>query len=85
LPDQEGDLTSDGNIQLVGLEWPTCKERMKVIARVTEPKSVARCLVGIGEFAEVPGRSSGRRPRVAVRVLLETLEPLQVEMLQRHR
>ncbi len=44
------------------LECPTCKGRMKLVAMVTEPKSIARYLAGIGELAEVPGQSPSRGP-----------------------
>jgi hypothetical protein len=35
---------------------------MKLIAMVTEPKSVARYLASIGELTDVPGRSPSRGP-----------------------
>jgi hypothetical protein len=35
---------------------------MKLVALVTDPKSVTRSLAGIGERAEVPGRSPSRGP-----------------------
>jgi hypothetical protein len=35
---------------------------MKLVSMVTDAKSVARDPVGIGEFAEVPGRSPSRGP-----------------------
>ena len=41
------------------LECPACKGRMKLVAMVTAPKSVARYLAAL---AEVPGRSPSRRP-----------------------
>ena len=44
------------------LECPKCKGRMKLVAMVTKPKSVARYLASIGELADVPGRSPGRGP-----------------------
>ena len=44
------------------LQCPKCKGRMKLIAMVTEPKSVARYLAGIGELTNVPGRSPSRGP-----------------------
>jgi hypothetical protein len=44
------------------LECPKCKGRMRLIAMVTEPKSVARYLAGVGEPSEVPGRSPSRGP-----------------------
>jgi hypothetical protein len=33
---------------------------MKLIAMVTDPNSVTRCLASISEFAEVPDRSPSR-------------------------
>jgi hypothetical protein len=39
-----------------------CKGRLKSIAMVTEPKSIARYLAGIGELTDVPGRSPSRGP-----------------------
>jgi hypothetical protein len=44
------------------LACPTCHGRMKLVAMVTDPKSVTRYLAGIGELAEVPGRSPSRGP-----------------------
>jgi hypothetical protein len=44
------------------LECPTCHGRMKLIAMVTDPKSVARYLAKIGERTDVPGRSPSRGP-----------------------
>jgi len=41
---------------------PNCKGRMKLIAMVTEPKSVERYLARIGELTHVPGRSPSRGP-----------------------
>ena len=41
---------------------PHCKGRMKLIAMVTEPRSVARFLRGIGVLAEVPARAPSRGP-----------------------
>jgi hypothetical protein len=35
---------------------------MKLIARVTEPKSVERYLASLGELTDVPGRSRSRGP-----------------------
>ena len=35
---------------------------MKLVAMVTDPKSVTHYLAGIGELAEVPGRSPSRGP-----------------------
>src|SRR5262249_45618216 len=44
------------------LECPTCHGRMKLLAMVTEPQSVRRYLVRIGEPTDVPGRSPSRGP-----------------------
>jgi hypothetical protein len=44
------------------LQCPKCKGRMKLIAMLTEPKSVARYLAGIRELTDVPGRSPSRGP-----------------------
>jgi hypothetical protein len=55
------------------LACPKCKGRMKLIAMVTEPKSVERYLASIGELATVPeprpveGRLTGRAPSCAAR------------------
>jgi hypothetical protein len=52
------------------LSCPTCHRRMKLVARVTDPKSVTRYLAGIGELAEVPGRSPSRGPPYCKSVIL---------------
>jgi hypothetical protein len=44
------------------LQCPKCKGRMKLVAMVTDAKSVTRYLAGIGELADVPGRSPSRGP-----------------------
>ena len=44
------------------LECPKCKGRMKLIAMVTDRKSITRFLDGIGEPTDVPGRSPSRGP-----------------------
>ena len=44
------------------LACPRCKGRMKLLAILTEPKSVARYLGKIGEPTDVPGRSPSRGP-----------------------
>jgi hypothetical protein len=44
------------------LVCPTCRGRMRLVAMVTDPKSIARFLAGIGELAEVPSRSPSRGP-----------------------
>jgi hypothetical protein len=40
----------------------TCGGRMKLLAMVTEPKSVTRYLAKIGEPSDVPARSPNRGP-----------------------
>ena len=44
------------------LQCPKCSGRMKLVAMVTDPKSVRAYLRGIGEPYEVPGRSPSRGP-----------------------
>ncbi len=44
------------------LECPTCKGRMKLIAMLTEPKSIARFLARLGEPLDVPARAPSRGP-----------------------
>lgn len=44
------------------LQCPKCKGRMKLLAVVTDPKSVSRYLAAIGELTDVPGRSPSRGP-----------------------
>jgi hypothetical protein len=44
------------------LECPTCHGRMKLLAMVTEPESVRRYLLRIGEPNDVPARSPSRGP-----------------------
>ena len=44
------------------LECTKCKGRMKLIAMVTDPKSIARYLAALGEPVEVPARSPSRGP-----------------------
>jgi hypothetical protein len=44
------------------LACPSCKGRMKLIAIVTEPKSVARFLAKLGEPTDLPARSPSRGP-----------------------
>jgi hypothetical protein len=44
------------------LECPKCKGRMKLVAMVTDPKSIARYLAALGEPVEVPARSPSRGP-----------------------
>ncbi len=42
------------------LACPTCQGRMKLLALVKDPASIARCLATAGEATEVPRRSPGR-------------------------
>jgi hypothetical protein len=44
------------------LECPTCKGRMKLLAVVTEPKSIERILRHLGEPTEPPKRAPARGP-----------------------
>jgi hypothetical protein len=44
------------------LRCPRCAGPMKLVAMVTDPKSAARYLRGIGELTSVPERSPGRGP-----------------------
>ena len=44
------------------LTCPCCSGRMKLPALVTEPKSIARYLQGIGEPTDVPKRTPARGP-----------------------
>ena len=44
------------------LACPTCQGRMKLLALVKGPPSIARCLATVGEATEVPQRSPGRGP-----------------------
>lgn len=44
------------------LECPTCHGRMKLVAMLTEPKSIRRLLAAIGEPTDVPARSPSRGP-----------------------
>jgi hypothetical protein len=41
---------------------PTCQGRMKLLALVKDPKSIARTLSAAGEATELPRRSPGRGP-----------------------
>jgi hypothetical protein len=45
-----------------GLVCPRCKGRMRLLAVVTDPKSVARYLRGLGEPTEAPTRAPARGP-----------------------
>jgi hypothetical protein len=44
------------------LQCPSCKGRMKLVAMLTEPKSVLRYLASVGEPTDVPTRSPRRGP-----------------------
>ncbi|XYI02298.1 hypothetical protein ACMHYB_22050 [Sorangium sp. So ce1128] len=44
------------------LECPACKGRMKLVALLTEPSSIARFLTALGEPTDVAGRSPNRGP-----------------------
>jgi hypothetical protein len=57
------------------LQCPKCKGPMKLIAMLTETKSVARYLAGIGELTDVPGRSPSRGPPSWKSVVLRKKAP----------
>ena len=44
------------------LSCPKCQGRMKIVAMVTDPKSVARYLRSIGEPTDLPQRAPARGP-----------------------
>jgi hypothetical protein len=44
------------------LQCPSCGDRMKLIALVTEAKSIVRYLTKLGEPTDVPSRFAGRGP-----------------------
>ena len=44
------------------LTCPSCQGRMKLLAVVKNPASIARYLAAAGELIEAPGRSPGRGP-----------------------
>jgi hypothetical protein len=44
------------------LECPSCRGSMKLIAMVTEPKSITRFLAGLGEPTDIAARSPSRGP-----------------------
>jgi hypothetical protein len=44
------------------LACPRCEGRMRLLAMVTEPKSVTRYLRGLGEPTEAPARTAARGP-----------------------
>ncbi len=44
------------------LACPTCQGRMRLLAMVTDPKSIRRYLAKVGEPTEPPARSPSRSP-----------------------
>jgi uncharacterized protein YbaR (Trm112 family) len=44
------------------LACPTCQGRLKLLAMVTDPASIARYLAAVGEATEVKHRSPSRGP-----------------------
>jgi hypothetical protein len=44
------------------LRCPSCQGRMRLLAVIKEPASIARYLAAVGEASEVPRRSPGRGP-----------------------
>jgi uncharacterized protein YbaR (Trm112 family) len=44
------------------LACPNCQGRMKLLAMVTDPASIARYLAAVGEATEGPRRSPNRGP-----------------------
>jgi len=44
------------------LVCPKCRGRMKLVAMLTEPKSITRYLAALGENTDVPVRSPSRGP-----------------------
>jgi len=44
------------------LRFPSCLGRMRLLAVIKEPVSIARTLAAVGEASEVPRRSPGRGP-----------------------
>ncbi len=44
------------------LACPRCEGRMKLLAMITDPASIARYLAAVGEATEVPRRSPNRGP-----------------------
>jgi hypothetical protein len=51
-------LTNDADV----LSCPTCQGRMRLLAMVTDPKSIRRYLAKVGEPTEPPARSPSRGP-----------------------
>ncbi|HLN57578.1 MAG TPA: hypothetical protein VK416_03400 [Thermoanaerobaculia bacterium] len=48
---------------LVAYIRPRCRGRLKPMAMVTDPASIARYLAGVGEATQVPRRTPSRGPR----------------------
>ena len=46
------------------LTCPSCQGRMRLLAMVKDPASIARYLAAVGEATELPRRSAGRGPAV---------------------
>ncbi len=44
------------------LTCPSCQGRLRLLALIQEPASIARYLAALGEATEVPRRSPGRGP-----------------------
>ena len=44
------------------LACPRCQGRLRLVAMVTDPKSIARFLRALGEPTEAPARTSARGP-----------------------
>lgn len=60
-----GELGEDGVPAVLGLELalcPSCGGRMRLLALVTDPKSVARFMRHLGEPLEPPARAPARDP-----------------------
>jgi hypothetical protein len=48
------------------LECPNIRGRMKLLAMITDDKSIERYLAKLGEATDVPGRTPSRRAPVAL-------------------
>jgi hypothetical protein len=57
------------------LACPKCQGRMKLIAMVKDPASIARYLAAVGEASEVPRRSENRGPPYWKSRVLRRLAP----------
>jgi hypothetical protein len=57
------------------LACPKCQGRMKLIAMVKDPASIARYLAAVGEATEVPRRSENRGPPYWKSRVLRRLAP----------